>query len=276
MLGKLLKHEFNATGRILLPVYALAFATAALIGLMGVALRALDMVDDVFSFVVAPLITFGGLAVLGATFTVPFVVIVVRFYRSFLGSEGHLMFTLPVTRHQLILSNLITAFVWYVVTMITVTVAVTIALAGWIPAGFFADNAWYFEALTDPIFGPWRYFDQSAFGWIMSAVSVPLGTISTILMVYFAMALGQLSNSYRIFLSVVIYFGIWLTTTIITVMFTAPVSDPFAMGFGMGDPAQFQQATMIANTISNVLALVFCIVMYFGTEYLLRKRLNLL
>lgn len=48
------------------------------------------------------------------------VVIVYRFYKNLLGSEGYLMHTLPVTVHQLIWSKLIAAVVWMAVTSVCI------------------------------------------------------------------------------------------------------------------------------------------------------------
>jgi len=277
MLGKLLKHEFIATGRALLLVFASVIAVAALTSLLGLALRPADIsvplsTSDLMLTVIIPPLVLVNLTALGAALIVPFIVIVVRFYRNFLMAEGYLMFTLPVTRHQLILSKLIVAAVWYVVAWIVTTASAVIALAGWIPADYWAENMWLFNALFT---GLTQHFDQGGLMFAMYIISMGIGTFSGALMVYFAMGLGQLANAHRVLLSIVTYFALLVGTFVMTIMVTLPISLTSSLNSSVTDTQIFQE-TIISLAVSNVLSLVLAVAMYFGTEYLLRKRLNLL
>jgi len=273
MLGKLLKHEFIATGRIFLPLLALVVAISALTSLVGIIFEALGILEtDFVFFLVAPLLVLTGFLLVGAIFTVPLVVVAIRFYKGFLGSEGYLMFTLPVTRHQLVLSKFITAFVWYLATGIVTAAGVTIAVAGWVPSGYFLDSMWIFEGLYDSLFGPFGIFAEGILVVVLQTASLLLTTISSILMVYLAMGLGQLANNYRIVLSIAAFFGIWFATVIVTAMVTLPIT---LAETGFLD-LYYQQTATASNVANIILTAIFCLVMYFGTVYLLNRRLNLL
>ena len=113
MLGKLIKHEFRATGRILLPVYLVMLLTAALVRgfqvlteqTAGEFMRALA----VLSVLLFSAAVFGG-SILA------FVLMIYRFYKNLMTDEGYLMFTLPVTTGQLIWSKMIVSAVWLLAT----------------------------------------------------------------------------------------------------------------------------------------------------------------
>ena len=113
MLSKLLRHEFRATGRIMLPVYALLLVSCGGCTLFGRLLgrypesTVLSVVQTVFATLFG-VTTFGMLLL-------TLVLMVYRFYKNLMTDEGYLMFTLPVSRSQLIWSKLLVALVWAVV-----------------------------------------------------------------------------------------------------------------------------------------------------------------
>ena len=103
MLSKLLRHEFRATGRIMLPVYALLLVSCGGCTLFGRLLgrypesTVLSVVQTVFATLFG-VTTFGMLLL-------TLVLMVYRFYKNLMTDEGYLMFTLPVSRSQLIWST---------------------------------------------------------------------------------------------------------------------------------------------------------------------------
>ena len=128
MLSKLLRHEFRATGRILLPLYLLLFVTA---GLFHVSMRLLEDERIAYGW---PVKVFSGIsttafivAIIGVS-VLAGVLMVYRFYKNLMTDEGYLMFTLPVTTHQIITSKLIVTLVWTVATVIADALAVALAM----------------------------------------------------------------------------------------------------------------------------------------------------
>ena len=116
MLGKLLKYEFKATSRILLPLYGalliFAFIVKIFIGtkLDGVNMDFLGGIPAVVS-----IFTYG--ATMAAVFIVTIFIIIQRFYKNLLGDEGYLMNTLPVSTTSNISSKLISAIIWSLVSI---------------------------------------------------------------------------------------------------------------------------------------------------------------
>ena len=126
MLRKLLKHEFRATGRVMLPLYLILLATAvganfSTRGLLETDFQILDILGGllVVAFAVAII----------AVCVMSMVVMVQRFYKNLLQDEGYVMMTLPVSTHQHIWSKLIVSAVWFALTILIVCLACLIMAA---------------------------------------------------------------------------------------------------------------------------------------------------
>lgn len=119
MLRKLLKHEFRATGRIMLPMYLVLLVTA-----LGSNLAGRKMLDgpDILNTLGVLIVMAFGFAICGVML-MSFVLMIQRFYKNLLQDEGYLMFTLPVSVHQHIWSKLIVSAVWFIVTVLAIIAA---------------------------------------------------------------------------------------------------------------------------------------------------------
>ena len=117
MLRKLMKHEFRATGRILLPLFGILLL-AALAARFSVGF--LLETDSWFLNLVGGLLTTAfGLAIF-AVCLMALITMVNRFRTNLLGDEGYIMFTLPASVHQQIWSKLIVSAVWFLATGLAV------------------------------------------------------------------------------------------------------------------------------------------------------------
>lgn len=117
MLGKLLKHEFRATGRIMLPVFAVLGVLALL---FNFSVRMIDRVDSTLLQLLFGLIIFAFVAGVIAAEIIVLVLMINRFYKNLLGDQGYLMFTLPANVHELVWSKLIVSFVWFWLTNLVI------------------------------------------------------------------------------------------------------------------------------------------------------------
>ena len=268
MVRKLLRHEFRATQRIILPFYLLLFVTAVMfnisMGLMEKSDAAVQWPLQVFfgvsttSFVVSLI----GVTVLCG------VLMVYRFYKNLMTDEGYLMFTLPVTVPQIIASKLIVTLVWNIVTLLADALAALLAFC----RTFTVEEirfAWHEvqEVLSQVSTG-------NIIGYAVELVVLLLfSTLASYLTYYAAIALGHSFANHKILLSVAFYFAFAIAMRVVgsiftTVAMTAAMAvdweefNPFALShWGLG----------IAAAIAMVQAVVF----YILTHLMLRKRLNL-
>lgn len=102
MLGKLLKHEFKASGRIIPVIYLGLLAIFS----MGFAAKQLNI--PFLKTTASIFLLLGGIAAIIVTY----VVIVMRYYKSLFGNEGYLTLTLPVKKSSILISKVIVAFIW--------------------------------------------------------------------------------------------------------------------------------------------------------------------
>lgn len=103
MFGKLIKHEFKATGRVV-PIVYLATAMMAVVtyGTSQLGIRWL------FSISMVVLVLLGVIEVI-----LTYVLVISRYYRDLYGPEGYLTQTLPVRPAERLFSKLLVAFVWF-------------------------------------------------------------------------------------------------------------------------------------------------------------------
>ena len=201
MLSKLLKYELRASGRILLPVYALLLASAGCCSLFyklaadhpyrtGAASVLMGLLNVAFWIFVV------------ATGAITALLMIYRFYKNYMTDEGYLMFTLPVNRHQLIWSKLLSALIYTAASAMAVTLSILLVLlpiADW--SGFWGNLGELLSSITESLHfgvpGPLLLL------WI--AVLAILTVFSGFLMVYAAIALGHSFSNHKILLSVVFF-----------------------------------------------------------------------
>ena len=145
MLRKLLKHEFRATGRVMLPMYLILLVTAVGSNLAGRGM--LDGRSDVLNILGVIIVMAFGIAICGVL-VMSFVLMIQRFYKNLLQDEGYLMFTLPVSVHQHIWSKLIVSVVWFAATILAIIAAsLVVAYDVSFLREFFDVLRWFFEGL---------------------------------------------------------------------------------------------------------------------------------
>lgn len=116
MFGKLLKHDFIATGRIMAIIYAIfAVLSAYILGsfyLGDVSIENMGIMQTL-----GIMVLFIGSIV---NIILTFVVVMMDFQKSLYGDQGYLTFTLPVKRLAVLSSKLIVSTFWYLMAIATV------------------------------------------------------------------------------------------------------------------------------------------------------------
>jgi len=195
MLGKLIKHEFRATGRIMLPLLGAVLVLSPIVGLI---IRMLD--NDKFGGIVHFL---GGtvvalfFAAVAAICVTAVVIMIRRFNSNLLQDEGYLMFTLPVSTHSLIWSKLIVSFVWFTVAAFSSAVFIAIVALVCYANSDFSGVIVFVNDLTKMV-GGWNIAAYILEGFIC----LFLFSCSVCLHFYASMALGHSFANHKTLLSV--------------------------------------------------------------------------
>uniref|UniRef100_UPI00261264B2 hypothetical protein n=1 Tax=uncultured Oscillibacter sp. TaxID=876091 RepID=UPI00261264B2 len=203
MLRKLLKHEFRATGRIMLPMYLILLVTAVGSNLAGRGM--LDGRYHILNILGVLIITAFGIAICGALL-MSFVLMIQRFYKNLLQDEGYLMFTLPASVHQHIWSKLIVSSVWFIVTVLAIIAAsLVVAYQGGFLRELLDFLRYFLEGLrkleVSEAFNGTIYLAEFAVLMFLSLVAFSL-------QFYAALAAGHSQANHKLLWSVVWFFGI--------------------------------------------------------------------
>lgn len=184
---KLLKYEWKACARTCLPLYGVLI-------LMSLISRILYVIPKNASldFMLPAIGSMLYMGVMMAAFVVTAVILIQRFYKNLLGSEGYLMFTLPVTVSQHLLSK----------TIIAVVMIALSGIAAFLSIGIFADMS-FVTLFVDMIKGVARS-GGLLFGLELLVLAV-LGIAGMALFLYMCIALGHLASRHRLLMSIVWY-----------------------------------------------------------------------
>ena len=198
MLAKLLKYDISAGARKV-PISYIAIAALFLIGLVA---RFLENPQIVAA--ACFLLFLAGLAAV----LLAFVFTVVRYHKGLFGNEGYLTQTLPVGKGKLVLSKLISAYLW--------TIFSTIAMAAaWAGALVIINDFDLIKEIVDFLFGS-TFTPLVIFALVSSAVQL----FAVIGEVYFAITLANtrpfINNN--ILFSVVFFFVINMAVGILEII----------------------------------------------------------
>lgn len=259
---KLLKYEWKACARTCLPLYGVLI-------LMSLISRMLYVIPKNASldFMLPAIGSMLYMGVMMAAFVVTAVILIQRFYKNLLGSEGYLMFTLPVTVSQHLFSK----------TIIAVVMIALSGIAAFLSIGIFADMS-FGTLFVDMIKGVARS-GGLLFGLELLVLAV-LGIAGMALFLYMCIALGHLASRHRLLMSIVWY--VVLSTALQVLMLMV------MMGVGNAVPEPFVDlmkvwwsgitpmgAAHLMLRCCCVFALISDAVCFLVTRWILTHKLNL-
>lgn len=279
MLGKLIKHEFRATRRLMLPLMA---AVLVLSAMAGAAIQLLDADEmNVFATLIASLLIIGFFIALTAISVVVFVQMIGRFYKNLLGNEGYLMFTLPTTPDTILWSRLIVSSVWFVAVSILCIGAILVMIL--IGAGEFyvdidlSEAPGVLQAAMEKLGnGSAAAGKAHCAAYVVEfLVTCFIGCCVTCLSFYAPIAIGYSFSDHKGLLAVVFFFAFSIVENIVTVLImSSGVLEKLADTL---TPANINLAASIHFFFLGTLLsqLIWGAILYAITSIFLRKRLNL-
>lgn len=284
MYRKLCKYEFKSIARTLLPIY-LAVVIVSLINAVSFSLNDLFGASGFFGAagdgwlvglmqLVMMLAYFG---VMVALFVLTLVVILQRFYKGLLCSEGYLMFTLPVKPWQLIAAKGTAAFVISLISTAAAGISILLLVCGvYNPTEVLStllDPRVWAQAISELN----RTFPKWGAYVLLYGVEILLLTIvsgmAALFQMYVSMALGHLAHKHRILMSVAAYLAISMLLSFISGagMMVLDRMNLSVLFFGLSSDAA-AQFVILSLLFWELLQLA---AFFFGTERILSKKLNL-
>lgn len=270
MLGKLLKHEWKSIWKIPIILIGVLLAIAFLAGLTFMApLWSRDLFgQEILIFMLWMLFYF---AIIGVSIGIT-LYLAIHFYKSMFTDEGYLTHTLPVSSHQLLISKILPMMAWTVISMLGILVSIGI-FGGMAFAFLLPDEVtWseFYRAMAELI----AEIGLSAGEWaelITSIVFLGLaGIINGAMIIVGSISIGQLVSKHKVLGSIGAYFAIQTVTQMLSGVIFMPVMiskiETSSTVIDVLTPAYF---------IMGGIALLVAVGLYFLSEFLIRRKLNL-
>ncbi|AND79436.1 hypothetical protein [Streptococcus pantholopis] len=253
MFTKLLKYEFKSVGKWYFAMNIAVLAVSVLFGLTAAKKFANPESDAVYFTVSGTnglFIAFLFLALgilISVTWIATLFIIINRFSKNIFGREGYLTLTLPVSAHQLILSKLLMSFIWIVFNSFVLVIGVFLIIL--------------------PITGPKEILSNlilivqqiTLSEWLLYLLWLILAILSSTLMIYLAIAIGQLFLDKRKLMGFLAYFLIFIIVELINQSFIETIS----------------ASSSAFLTYYIVCYLIQIIIYYWGICYILQKKINI-
>ena len=252
---KLLKYEWKACARACLPFYG-AIILVALINHLLYS----EAVPELLFGIPAAIMSMLYVVIFAAVFVATAVILVQRFYKSLLGGEGYLMFTLPVSVTQHIFSKAIIAVAMCFLSCLVAFLSILLLSHGINPATF-------------------SFFDPAAVPYVLEGLLwLVLCAFAAVLFIYLCIALGHLAKKHRLLMAFVWYFVLSTAVQVIGLfVMTASVEKTAAashtvLAFLDGMGAAGVHVIMLTLCLVSAAAAAVC---FAGTRYILTHKLNL-
>ncbi|MCQ8263863.1 ABC transporter permease [Streptococcus suis] len=259
MFKKLLKYEFQSVGKWYVGIYAGALVLSAILGfwLQALTIRTqagttepsgAEMVLFATSFMTIGIL----IAALGLS---TFFMVINRFRKNVYGRQGYLTMTLPVSSHHIILSKLLASLVWYFLAGVNIVLSIGIILAV-LMLGSGEVVIPELQTLIQEL--DWSVVFAHLF---YSLIESTMG----ILLIYFSISVGQLFKDHRLLFAILTYIGISIVVGVFgTLVFTNYLENLYNAALPL-------YPSPILALINIILAFAY----YFGTHFIMTKKLNL-
>lgn len=284
MLKKLLKQEWKASAKVLLPINLIIVGFT----IIGCILLSTPLFQSKRTLPLAVfLLMFYVLSLLALCLVVS-IYVLVRFYKNLFTAEGYLMFTLPATSDQLLHSKLLIGLLWTIInSLLTLFSVCALAMTGIFHAvkyGYFLDipdidGSIFFISATGV--SPGRVSFESVLGFsipqfaLLMLCLIVAACLLGITIGYVSIVLGQLVEKHKLAAAIGFYIAIYTVTQVIISVVIVIASIPIMLE-GIDDPLKINSQiyrTMCPSTI--VTSVILSIMFYFITLLLMRRRINL-
>ncbi len=276
MFRKLIKYEWVAMIRSMIPVYIAMIAVSLLNGIMlhiGVdinhpAYRFWDWITTYFGGLMA----FLYVTVMMVLIVFTCIMIIQRFYKGLLGREGYLMLTLPVKTWELVFSKALVSFFVSICSVIIAILSICI-LGGTTFLKVFSD---FSEALGELIQMAIEYDAAALTHMVLFCVEIVLagaaGFFANVYQGYLSMSLGQLARNHKVAMSVVWYIGISNGVGLISIIIMS--NWPSNWLFHTDYFSEYA-ALHIVGAVILLSQIIPAVIYGIGTDYILKRKLNL-
>ncbi len=269
MSGKLMKHEFKSTAKVMSAVYLVTIAVT-LLEMIVVSFDILKSGEHIIgSFLIVTSTIFYILSIVG-TYMVTCIFLTIRFYKTMYSLQGYLTHTLPVSPVATFHIKLFVSLIWMLLTIIVCILSVFSVLCAAGGSEFIGQLASY---TWHDIESAFQFTGFSTGGGISLLILYTIACcLSFLLFVFTSCSIGQLFGQYKIAASVVAGIVLNFLQGIISSLSILPVF--FYVDFSGKIEAS---KTAIQISLCSVLGIfaIIIIAYYITNIIIVRKHINL-
>ncbi|WP_346876880.1 ABC transporter permease [Clostridium sp. UBA5712] len=255
MLRKLIKYEFKATGRIMLPLYG-ALLGFSIINKIFIGTNMAEVNMDFLGGIPAIITMIGYFVTMVAVFVGTLFITVQRFYKNLFGDEGYLMNTIPVKSSQNIVNKLVVSMVWIIISGFIA--ATSIFVMAYEP-GVLKEAIREFKNIYSEI-------GLNIFGIIEFTIFGIVSLTHQIMMLYASLSIGQLFKSKKLL-------GGFAGFMILS------IAQQSIIGIGMtilvASDSFIYLSAHYAILCGIIVCLIFFTILFCITNYIMKNKLNL-
>ena len=198
----------------------------------------------------------------------------VRFYKTMYSGIGYFTNTLPLKKHEIILGKVIPAVVVQTIVTLMVVVSASIILGGYIlVTDGFGDLMLYIARFKGAVLGDFTMLTGMGIvlGIVFGCLFAIIQIVSNTLLLFLAVSIGQLFNSYKILMSVIIFIVLNVGLNAVDGIINM-VTGALVHGIFMHSPGVYSIITMILIGTKNI---IIAVIAYAISYRILRDKLNL-
>ncbi|GAA0778857.1 ABC transporter permease [Clostridium subterminale] len=255
MLRKLMKYEFKATGRIMLPLYG-ALLGFSIINKIFIGTNLDEVNMDFLGGVPAVITMIGYFVTMVAVFVGTLFITLQRFYKNLFGDEGYLMNTIPVKSSQNIVNKLIVSIVWTIISGLIAAMSIFVM-------------AYQPGALKEIIREFKNIYPEIGLNIIGIIEFIIFGIVSLahqIMMLYASLSIGQLFKSKKLL-------GGFAGFMILSIAQQSIIGIGITMLIATGNYINISPQYAILCAI--IVCLIFFTILFCITNYIMKNKLNL-
>lgn len=264
MLGKLMKYEWKATWKILVPMDVFIIVMSLLVYITielsffhsDNALVEATGVIVIMTYIITLFITAVG----------TMIYLIYRAYTSIYGDEGYLLHTLPVDKHHIIISKVVVSTLWIMMNLFLIYFSA---------AALLSTQKWFLESIVDA-FRFWAqmrnfFHEVKGFAVFMTLVAAFISMVARILKIAACISLGQLAPNHKVLSSFGFYYGIYFIQRMFSFFYF------LIMGMMTDIITDGDNWFMLSGNwpFSLISGLIYCAIFYFVTWYIMEKKLSL-
>ncbi|MCM1039879.1 MAG: hypothetical protein NC314_11225 [Roseburia sp.] len=265
MLGKLMKYEWKATWKLLAPLNLFIVLTSIL-AYITVQLSFFDTDSNLVILTGTMIMTTYILSMIVVSIGTT-IYLIYRFYTSVYGDEGYLLHTLPVDKHHIIIAKVLVSVSWLLINAALIYVSIIV---------LFSTQRAFVDAMVDSF----EFYVEIAndagieliggFDVLMTLIASLAAVIARILKVTASVSLGQLAPNHKVLSAFGIYCGLYFVQNIFSVFYSIMV-----MVRALGKPDDLFWLFSSSWEFNLISSLLYCVLFYFLTWYVMEKKLNL-